>query len=154
MSLHTTSTTFLGYNISHQRVMDLSKIKAVTKLFMRFQFKVMYQPSSKNSRADALSRGYDPSNCLIRQYSSLPPSNNVAPIRWDIMEEIQHQQKKKLSKPTRMTSNQTISTTNPQLTHHPMGSYVIQLDTLLEYLNHSLFLRGSGISLCIVLLIS
>uniref|UniRef100_A0A8C1UTM1 Gypsy retrotransposon integrase-like protein 1 n=1 Tax=Cyprinus carpio TaxID=7962 RepID=A0A8C1UTM1_CYPCA len=60
--------------------------------FTRFQFTVTYRPGSKNSKADALSRQYD----LLMDNNTpeyiLPPSVIIAPITWDIMEEIQREQ--------------------------------------------------------------
>lgn len=60
--------------------------------FTRFQFTITYRPGSKNSKADALSRQYD---LLIDNHTPeciLPPSVIIAPITWDIMEEIQREQ--------------------------------------------------------------
>ncbi len=59
--------------------------------FTRFQFTVTYRPGSKNSKADALSRRHDPPTDNVRPESILPPSVIIAPVTWDIMEEI-HQQ--------------------------------------------------------------
>ncbi len=62
--------------------------------FTRFQFTVTYRPGSKNSKADALSRHHDPPADNVTPEFILPPSVIIAPVTWDIMEEIQraHQQ--------------------------------------------------------------
>ena len=60
--------------------------------FTCFQFTVTYRLGSKNSKTDALSRQYD---LLIDNHTPeyiLPPSVIIAPITWDIMEEIQREQ--------------------------------------------------------------
>ncbi|CAM4735482.1 unnamed protein product [Leuciscus chuanchicus] len=62
--------------------------------FSRFQFTVTYRPGCKNSKADALSRRYDPPSEYNSPEPILPPSIIIAPVTWDLMEEIQlaHQQ--------------------------------------------------------------
>ncbi|KAI2649352.1 Transposon Tf2-6 polyprotein [Labeo rohita] len=57
--------------------------------FTRFNFTVTYRPGSKNSKADALSRQHDPHMDLLTPEPILPPTVILAPISWDIMEEIQ-----------------------------------------------------------------
>ncbi|KAL0173711.1 hypothetical protein M9458_029679 [Cirrhinus mrigala] len=57
--------------------------------FSRFHFTVTYRPGSKNSKADALSRRYDPPKPEYTVEPIINPSLIVAPINWDIMEEIQ-----------------------------------------------------------------
>ncbi|KAL0163510.1 hypothetical protein M9458_039263 [Cirrhinus mrigala] len=57
--------------------------------FTRFNFTVTYRPGSKNSKADALSRQHDPHLDLLPPEPILPPTVILAPISWDIMEEIQ-----------------------------------------------------------------
>ncbi|KAI2647999.1 Transposon Tf2-9 polyprotein [Labeo rohita] len=57
--------------------------------FTRFNFTVTYRPGSKNSKADALSRQHDPHMDLPPPEPILPPTVILAPISWDIMEEIQ-----------------------------------------------------------------
>lgn len=57
---------------------------------MRFNFSFTYRPGSKNSKADALSRIHDSVDSQMRPETILPPSIIIAPIQWDIMEEIQH----------------------------------------------------------------
>ena len=59
--------------------------------FTRFQFTVTYRPGSKNGKADALSRRFDSNETSCCQGPILPPSVIVAPIRWDIMEELQRE---------------------------------------------------------------
>ncbi|KAK3515960.1 hypothetical protein QTP86_004678 [Hemibagrus guttatus] len=49
-------------------------------LFTRFQFSVTYRPSSKNCKADALSRQFEA--------SGKPVQPILAPVRWNLMEEI------------------------------------------------------------------
>lgn len=56
--------------------------------FTRFNFIVTYRPGSKNGKADALSRRYDPVHSSPHPEPILPQSVIIAPIRWDIMEEI------------------------------------------------------------------
>uniref|UniRef100_A0A9J7ZGW9 Gypsy retrotransposon integrase-like protein 1 n=1 Tax=Cyprinus carpio carpio TaxID=630221 RepID=A0A9J7ZGW9_CYPCA len=67
--------------------------------FTRFNFSVTYRPGSKNSKADALSRIHDSANSQMRPETILPPSIIIAPIQWDIMEEIQHAQHEEPSPP-------------------------------------------------------
>lgn len=62
--------------------------------FTRFQFSVTYRPGSKNSKADALSRRYDPYTEHLTPEPILPPSVILAPISWDIMEELQREQRR------------------------------------------------------------
>ncbi|KAL0199172.1 hypothetical protein M9458_007712, partial [Cirrhinus mrigala] len=57
--------------------------------FTRFNFTVTYRPGSKNSKADALSQQHDPPMDLHPPEPILPPTVILAPISWDIMEEIQ-----------------------------------------------------------------
>lgn len=60
--------------------------------FTRFNFTVTYRPGSKNGKADALSRQYD----LPREHHIsgpiLPSSIILAPISWDMMEELREAQ--------------------------------------------------------------
>ncbi len=60
--------------------------------FTRFQFTVTYRPGSKNSKADALSRRYDPPTKNLTPEPILPPTVVIAPVTWDIMEELQREQ--------------------------------------------------------------
>ncbi|KAI2662392.1 Transposon Tf2-11 polyprotein [Labeo rohita] len=57
--------------------------------FTRFNFTVTYRPGSKNSKPDALSRQHDPHMDLLPPEPILPPTVILAPISWDIMDEIQ-----------------------------------------------------------------
>ncbi len=65
--------------------------------FTRFNFTVTYRPGSKNSKADALSRIHDPTDSQTRPETILLSSIIIAPIRWDIMEEIQQAQQEEPS---------------------------------------------------------
>ncbi len=60
--------------------------------FTRFQFTVTYRPGSKNSKADALSRRYDPYTESSSPEPILPSCVVIAPVTWDIMEELQRAQ--------------------------------------------------------------
>ncbi|KAI2664083.1 Transposon Tf2-6 polyprotein [Labeo rohita] len=60
--------------------------------FTRFQFTVTYRPGNKNGKADALSRRHDPPVDHQSPEPILPPTVILAPISWDIMEEIQREQ--------------------------------------------------------------
>ncbi|KAL0152240.1 hypothetical protein M9458_051963 [Cirrhinus mrigala] len=60
--------------------------------FTRFQFSVTYRPGSKNSKADALSRRHDLPLENQNPEPILPPTVILAPISWDLMEEIQREQ--------------------------------------------------------------
>ncbi len=60
--------------------------------FTRFQFTVTYRPGSKNSKADALSRRYDSPTKNLTPEPILPPTVVIAPVTWDIMEELQREQ--------------------------------------------------------------
>ncbi|MBN3302039.1 PLCZ1 phosphodiesterase, partial [Amia calva] len=53
-------------------------------------FTITYRPGSKNTKADFLSCLYDTSLAPRSTESVLPPTCIVAPIRWDIMDLIQH----------------------------------------------------------------
>ncbi|KAI2646332.1 Transposon Tf2-9 polyprotein [Labeo rohita] len=56
--------------------------------FTCFQFTVTYRPGSKNSKADALSRKHDPPMDYLTPEPILPPTVILAPVSWDIMDEI------------------------------------------------------------------
>ncbi|KAI2654625.1 Transposon Tf2-9 polyprotein [Labeo rohita] len=81
---------------------NLEYIKAAKRLnprqarwalfFTRFQFTVTYRPGNKNGKADALSRRHDPPVDHQSPEPILPPTVILAPISWDIMEEIQREQ--------------------------------------------------------------
>ncbi|KAL0173249.1 hypothetical protein M9458_033560, partial [Cirrhinus mrigala] len=81
---------------------NLEYIKAAKRLnprqarwalfFTRFQFTVTYRPGNKNGKADALSRRHDLPVDHQSSESILPPTVILAPISWDIMEEIQREQ--------------------------------------------------------------
>ncbi|KAK3540360.1 hypothetical protein QTP70_029553 [Hemibagrus guttatus] len=60
--------------------------------FTRFQFTVTYRPGSKNSKADALSRRHDHPQAEFKPNPILPASIIIAPVTWDLMDEIQRQQ--------------------------------------------------------------
>ncbi|KAK3511603.1 hypothetical protein QTP70_011262 [Hemibagrus guttatus] len=60
--------------------------------FTRFQFTVTYHPGSKNSKADALSRRCDHPQTEFKPDPILPPSIIIAPVTWDLMDEIQREQ--------------------------------------------------------------
>ncbi|KAK3548058.1 hypothetical protein QTP70_004282 [Hemibagrus guttatus] len=60
--------------------------------FTRFQFTVTYHPGSKNSKADALSRRHDHPQTEFKPDPILPPSIIIAPVTWDLMDEIQREQ--------------------------------------------------------------
>ncbi len=51
-----------------------------------------HRPGSKNSKADALSRRYDPPTKNLTPEPILPPTVVIAPVTWDIMEELQREQ--------------------------------------------------------------
>ncbi|KAK3529717.1 hypothetical protein QTP86_000826 [Hemibagrus guttatus] len=58
--------------------------------FTRFQFTVTYRPGSKNRKADALSRGFETTSELTQIEPILPVTAILAPVRWNLVEEIQH----------------------------------------------------------------
>ncbi|KAK3516623.1 hypothetical protein QTP70_022039 [Hemibagrus guttatus] len=57
--------------------------------FTHFQISVTNRPGTKNSKSDALPRRHDPMNLPSHPEPIRPPSVVLAPIRWDLMEEIQ-----------------------------------------------------------------
>ncbi|KAK3556910.1 hypothetical protein QTP70_022409 [Hemibagrus guttatus] len=57
--------------------------------FTRFQFMVTYHPGSKNGKADALSRGFETTSEPTLVESILPVTAILAPVRWNLVEEIQ-----------------------------------------------------------------
>ncbi|KAL0161769.1 hypothetical protein M9458_045494, partial [Cirrhinus mrigala] len=60
--------------------------------FTRFNFTVTYRPGSKNSKADALSRRHNLPTNSLKPEPILPPTVILAPISWDIMDEIHREQ--------------------------------------------------------------
>ncbi|KAK3544867.1 hypothetical protein QTP86_027544 [Hemibagrus guttatus] len=57
--------------------------------FTRFQFSVIYHLGTKNSNADALSWRHDLASTPAQPESILSPSIVLAPIRWNLEEEMQ-----------------------------------------------------------------
>ncbi|KAK3556252.1 hypothetical protein QTP70_007146 [Hemibagrus guttatus] len=57
--------------------------------FIRFRFMVTYRPGSKNGKADALSRKFERANEPVLTEPILPPTAILAPVRWNLVEEIQ-----------------------------------------------------------------
>ncbi|KAK3549099.1 hypothetical protein QTP70_031894 [Hemibagrus guttatus] len=57
--------------------------------FTHFRFMVTYRPGSKNGKADALSRGFETTSESTRIEPILPVTAILAPVRWNLMEEIQ-----------------------------------------------------------------
>ncbi len=57
--------------------------------FTRFQFTVTYRPGSKNCKADALSRRYDLHTEHLTPEPILSHAVILAPVSWDIMEDLQ-----------------------------------------------------------------
>uniref|UniRef100_A0AAQ4QM75 Gypsy retrotransposon integrase-like protein 1 n=5 Tax=Gasterosteus aculeatus aculeatus TaxID=481459 RepID=A0AAQ4QM75_GASAC len=57
--------------------------------FTRFDFILSYRPGSKNGKADALSRLQESASSQDTPGPILPPKHIIAPIRWDIMGQIQ-----------------------------------------------------------------
>ncbi|KAK3523516.1 hypothetical protein QTP70_001181 [Hemibagrus guttatus] len=56
--------------------------------FTRFVFTVTYHPGSKNDKADALSRQFESANDPGKPELILPAPTLLAPVHWDLMEEI------------------------------------------------------------------
>ncbi|KAK3557139.1 hypothetical protein QTP70_024735 [Hemibagrus guttatus] len=56
--------------------------------FTRFVFTVTYRPGSKNGKADALSRHFETANDPGKPELILPATAILAPVQWDLMEEI------------------------------------------------------------------
>ncbi|KAK3575039.1 hypothetical protein QTP86_019784 [Hemibagrus guttatus] len=56
--------------------------------FTRFMFTVTYRPGSKNGKADALSRHFETANDPGKPELILPATAILAPVQWDLMEEI------------------------------------------------------------------
>ncbi|KAK3506397.1 hypothetical protein QTP70_001791 [Hemibagrus guttatus] len=56
--------------------------------FTRFVFTVTYRPGSKNGKADALSRQFESAGDPSKPEPILPATALLAPVRWDLMEEI------------------------------------------------------------------
>ncbi|KAI2660671.1 Transposon Tf2-6 polyprotein [Labeo rohita] len=60
--------------------------------FSRFDFTVTYRPGSQNTKADALSRQFEPDQPASSSETILPTAIFVAPVNWDIMTEISEAQ--------------------------------------------------------------
>ncbi|KAI2665369.1 Transposon Tf2-9 polyprotein [Labeo rohita] len=60
--------------------------------FSRFDFTVTYRPGSQNTKADALSRQFEPDQPASSSETILPTAIIVAPVNWDIMTEISEAQ--------------------------------------------------------------
>ncbi|KAK3538991.1 hypothetical protein QTP86_023598 [Hemibagrus guttatus] len=60
--------------------------------FTRFQFMVTYRPGSKNGKADALSRRFETASESALVEPILPATAILAPVQWNLVEEIQHSQ--------------------------------------------------------------
>ncbi|KAK3530126.1 hypothetical protein QTP86_014792, partial [Hemibagrus guttatus] len=56
--------------------------------FTRFVFTVTYHPGSENGKADALSRQFESANDPGKPELILPATALLAPVHWDLMEEI------------------------------------------------------------------
>ncbi len=92
--------------------------------FTRLQFTVTYRPGSKNSKADALSRRYDPYTESSSPEPILPSCVVIAPVTWDIMEELQRAQQ---NEPTPDNCPP-----NKQYVPHDMRPRIMQWSTLLS----------------------
>ncbi|KAK3556521.1 hypothetical protein QTP70_008291 [Hemibagrus guttatus] len=57
--------------------------------FTRFRFMVTYCPGSKNGKADVLSRKFEITDEPVLTEPILPPTVILAPVRWNLVEEIQ-----------------------------------------------------------------
>ncbi|KAK3519568.1 hypothetical protein QTP86_034655 [Hemibagrus guttatus] len=57
--------------------------------FTWFQFMVTYCPGSKNGKADVLSRKFERADEPVLTEPILPPTAILAPVRWNLVEEIQ-----------------------------------------------------------------
>ncbi|KAK3572847.1 hypothetical protein QTP86_008258 [Hemibagrus guttatus] len=57
--------------------------------FTWFRFMVTYRPGSKNGKADALSRKFESANEPVLAEPILPATAILAPVRWNLVEEIQ-----------------------------------------------------------------
>ncbi|KAK3535604.1 hypothetical protein QTP70_017137 [Hemibagrus guttatus] len=57
--------------------------------FTRFRFMVTYRPGSKNGKADVLSRKFERADEPVPTEPILPPTAILAPVRWNLVEEIQ-----------------------------------------------------------------
>ncbi|KAK3505946.1 hypothetical protein QTP70_003608 [Hemibagrus guttatus] len=58
--------------------------------FTRFRFTVTYPPGSKNGKADTLSTGFETTSEPTRIEPILPVTAILAPVQWNLVEEIQH----------------------------------------------------------------
>ncbi|KAI2651009.1 Transposon Tf2-6 polyprotein [Labeo rohita] len=67
--------------------------------FTRFHFQVSYRPGTQNTKADALSRIYEPSQPIASSESILPSTMIVTPVSWDVMTEISEAQTQDPSPP-------------------------------------------------------
>lgn len=97
--------------IDHRNLAYLREAKCLnprqarwTLFFTRFRFSVSYCPGSKNEKADALSHMHETLEPPACSDPILPPSVLIAPVQWDIMEEIEQAQSTEAPRPTCPTS--------------------------------------------------
>lgn len=61
---------------------------SLASLFTLFNITATYRPGSKNQKADALSRIYNPESSPAHPESILPPAIIVSPVKWSLDDQI------------------------------------------------------------------
>ncbi|KAK3571464.1 hypothetical protein QTP86_012089 [Hemibagrus guttatus] len=103
-----------GVSLQHQATEPTYQARWAL-FFISFQFSVKYWPGTKNGNADGLSHCHDLISSPTVPEPILPSSVLLAPIRWDLMEEIQQAQVNEFPPPSCPPTKLYVPTSLPQL---------------------------------------